>query len=180
MLTEAVDLFKIPDVDEPFWKGFIEVGLQNKSLAWSEISINFALAEWIWLLQRTSEARDSSPPTSKLAIWCLSVSSPRSAFHPGVSLHVAPDYSRFVHILSFKTLKNYYYHTKNMWWYVFVHTDTIIHKKKYRQKLWMSPWPNSCNLICLTEWGLVITNAECHFQFQTLHSVTHTDRKQGY
>ena len=45
MLTEAVDLFKIPDVDEPFWKGLIEVGLQNKSLAWSEISINFALAE---------------------------------------------------------------------------------------------------------------------------------------
>ena len=45
MLTEAVDLFKIPDVDEPFLKGFIEVGLQNKSLASSEISINFSLAE---------------------------------------------------------------------------------------------------------------------------------------
>ena len=39
----------------------------------------------------------------------------------------------------------------------------------------MSPRPNSCNLICLTVRGLVITiNAECHFQFQTLHSVTHT------
>ena len=34
---------------------------------------------------------------------------------------------------------------------------------------------NSCNLIWLTVRGLVITNAECHFQFQTLHSVTQTN-----
>ena len=39
----------------------------------------------------------------------------------------------------------------------------------------MSPRLNSCNLICLTVRGLAITNAECHFQFQTLHSVTHTN-----
>ena len=39
----------------------------------------------------------------------------------------------------------------------------------------MSSRLNSCNLICLTVRGLVITNAECHFQFQTLHSVTHTN-----
>ena len=39
----------------------------------------------------------------------------------------------------------------------------------------MSPRLNSCNLICLTVRGLVITNTECHFQFQTLHSVTHTN-----
>ena len=39
----------------------------------------------------------------------------------------------------------------------------------------MSPRLNSCNLICLTVIGLVITNTECHFQFQTLHSVTHTN-----
>ena len=45
----------------------------------------------------------------------------------------------------------------------------------------MSPRLNSCNLICLTVRGLVITNTECHFQFQTLHSVTHTNYiKQGY
>ena len=25
----SVDLFKIPDIDEPFWKGHIEAGLQN-------------------------------------------------------------------------------------------------------------------------------------------------------
>ena len=29
MFPEAVDLFKIPDVDEPFWKGLIEAGIQN-------------------------------------------------------------------------------------------------------------------------------------------------------
>ena len=39
----------------------------------------------------------------------------------------------------------------------------------------MSLRVNSCNLICLTIRGLVITNAERHFQFQTLHSVTHTN-----
>ena len=39
----------------------------------------------------------------------------------------------------------------------------------------MSPRLNSCNLIYLTVRGLVITNTECHFQFQTLHSVTHTN-----
>ena len=39
----------------------------------------------------------------------------------------------------------------------------------------MSPRLNSCNLICLSVRGLVITNTECHFQFQTLHSVTHTN-----
>ena len=39
----------------------------------------------------------------------------------------------------------------------------------------MSPRLNSCNLICLTVSGLLITNAECHFQFQTLHFVTHTN-----
>ena len=39
----------------------------------------------------------------------------------------------------------------------------------------MSPRLNSCNLICLTVRGLVITNTECHFQLQTLHSVTHTN-----
>ena len=37
----------------------------------------------------------------------------------------------------------------------------------------MSARLNSCNLICLTVRGLVITKTECHFQFQTLHSVTH-------
>ena len=39
----------------------------------------------------------------------------------------------------------------------------------------MSPRLNSCNLTCLTVRGLVITNTECHFQFQTLYSVTHTN-----
>ena len=39
----------------------------------------------------------------------------------------------------------------------------------------MSPRLNSCNFICLTVRGLVITNTECHFQFQTLYSVTHTN-----
>ena len=39
----------------------------------------------------------------------------------------------------------------------------------------MSPRLNSSKLICLTVRGLVITNAECHFQFQTLHSVTRTN-----
>ena len=39
----------------------------------------------------------------------------------------------------------------------------------------MSPRLNSCNLNCWTVRGLVITNTECHFQFQTLHSVTHTN-----
>ena len=38
----------------------------------------------------------------------------------------------------------------------------------------MSPRLNHWNWICLTVGGLVIENAECHFQFQTLHSVTHT------
>ena len=39
----------------------------------------------------------------------------------------------------------------------------------------MSPRLNHWNLICLTVGGLVIANAECHFQFQTLYSVTHTN-----
>ena len=39
----------------------------------------------------------------------------------------------------------------------------------------MSPRLNSSKSICLTVRGLVITNAECHFQFQTLHSVTNTN-----
>ena len=39
----------------------------------------------------------------------------------------------------------------------------------------MSSRLNHRNLICLTVGGLVIANAECHFQFQTLHSVTHTN-----
>ena len=26
---DTVDLFKIPDVDVPFWKGHVEAGLQN-------------------------------------------------------------------------------------------------------------------------------------------------------
>ena len=39
----------------------------------------------------------------------------------------------------------------------------------------MSRRLNSCNFICLTLRGLVITNTECHFQFQTLYSVTHTN-----
>ena len=39
----------------------------------------------------------------------------------------------------------------------------------------MSPRLNSSNVICLTVRGLVITNAECHFQFQTFHSVTQTN-----
>ena len=39
----------------------------------------------------------------------------------------------------------------------------------------MSPRLSSSKSICLTVRGLVITNAECHFQFQTLHPVTHTN-----
>ena len=46
---DSVDLFKIPDVNEPFWKGHIEAGLQNNFLLslWpgQKCSINFALAE---------------------------------------------------------------------------------------------------------------------------------------
>ena len=41
----------------------------------------------------------------------------------------------------------------------------------------MSPRLNSCNLVFLTVRGLVIANAERHFQFQTLESVTHTNIK---
>ena len=27
--ADTGDLFKIPDVEQPFWKGYIEAGLQN-------------------------------------------------------------------------------------------------------------------------------------------------------
>ena len=126
----------------------------------------------------------------------------------GISQHVAPDYSRFVNtdmacvasvsahvhreswvnkkkkprrltqirfshfelkILLLFTCKKYVMTCVCTYWYN--------HSYKRRQKLWISPRLNSCNL---TVWGLVITNAECHFQFQTVHSVTHTNRKQGY
>ena len=46
--ADTVDLSKIPDEDEPFWKerrGRPSKQFLTKSLAWSEISFNFALAE---------------------------------------------------------------------------------------------------------------------------------------